>query len=146
MIAEKIKSNIRELEGSLVKLAAYSSLTGRPVTRDLAAEVLKDIFKPELRIITIDDIKRVVATHFKITPESLVGRRRTSAIAFPRQVAMYLARMLTNMSLTEIGSSFGKRDHTTVIHACDKLREKAKTDPESKALIDALVEELKRSS
>jgi chromosomal replication initiator protein len=145
LIAEGIKSNIRDLEGSLVKLVAYSSLTGRAITPDLAADVLKDILRPDTRTISIDDVKRVVAAHYRVSPDTLVGRKRTSAIAFPRQVAMYLGRMLTNMSLTDIGLNFGKRDHTTVIHACDKIAEKAKTDTQFKALVDRLAEDIRQS-
>jgi chromosomal replication initiator protein len=146
MIAEAIKSNIRELEGSLVKLVAFSSVTGQEITRELASEVLKDILRPESKTITVEDIKRVVGGHFKISPEALVSRKRTSAIAFPRQVAMYLARMLTNASLTDIGTAFGKRDHTTVMHACDKIGEKLKTDPNFRALTDRLVDTVRQSS
>ncbi len=146
MIAEVAKSNIRELEGSLVKLVAFSSVTGQDITRDLAGEVLKDILLPETRIITVDDIKRVIAAHFKVSPEALVSRKRTTAIAFPRQVAMYLARMLTNASLADIGMAFGKRDHTTVMHACDKIGEKIRTDPSFQALTDRLVDTIKQSS
>jgi chromosomal replication initiator protein len=146
MIAEVAKSNIRELEGSLVKLVAFSSVTGQNITRDLASEVLKDILLPETRTITVDDIKRVVAGHFKISPEALVSRKRTTAIAFPRQVAMYLARMLTNASLTDIGMAFGKRDHTTVMHACDKIGEKIRTDPSFQALTDRLADAVRQSS
>jgi chromosomal replication initiator protein len=138
MIAEAIKSNIRELEGS--------SVTGQEITRELASEVLKDILRPESKTITVEDIKRVVGGHFKISPEALVSRKRTSAIAFPRQVAMYLARMLTNASLTDIGTAFGKRDHTTVMHACDKIGEKLKTDPNFRALTDRLVDTVRQSS
>jgi chromosomal replication initiator protein len=146
MIAEAIKANIRELEGSLVKLVAFSSVTGQEITKDLAGEVLKDILLPETRTITIDDIKRVVAGHYKISPEALVSRKRTTAIAFPRQVAMYLARMLTNASLTDIGMAFGKRDHTTVMHACDKIGEKLRIDPNFQALTDRLVDAIRQSS
>jgi chromosomal replication initiator protein len=146
MIAEAVKANIRELEGSLVKLIAFSSVTGQEITRELAGEVLKDLLVPEARTISVDDIKRVVAAHFKISPEALVSRKRTSAIAFPRQVAMYLARMLTNASLTDIGMAFGKRDHTTVMHACDKIGEKVRTDPNFQAVTDRLVETIRESS
>ncbi len=146
MIGEAVKSNIRELEGSLVKLVAFSSVTGQEITRDLAGEVLKDILLPETRTITVDDIKRVVAGHFRISPEALVSRKRTTAIAFPRQVAMYLARMLTNASLTDIGMAFGKRDHTTVMHACDKIGEKIRTDPSFQELTDRLVDAVRQSS
>jgi chromosomal replication initiator protein len=146
LIAEGIKSNIRDLEGSLVKLVAYSSLTGRPITADLAADVLKDILRPDTKTISIEDVKRAIAAQYKVSPEALVGRKRTSAIAFPRQVAMYLGRMLTNMSLTDIGMSFGKRDHTTVIHACDKIAEKVRTDTEFRALLDRLADDIRLSS
>jgi chromosomal replication initiator protein len=121
-------------------------VTGQAITRDLAGEVLKDILLPQSRTITIDDIKRVVAGHFKISPEALVSRKRTSAIAFPRQVAMYISRMLTNASLTDIGMAFGKRDHTTVMHACDKIGEKIRTDPNFQALTDRLVDAIRQSS
>jgi chromosomal replication initiator protein len=146
MIAEAVKSNIRELEGSLVKLVAFSSVTGQEITRDMAAEVLKDILLPEARTITVDDIKRVVAAHYKISPDALVSRKRTSAIAFPRQVAMYLARMLTSASLTDIGMGFGKRDHTTVMHACDKIGEKVRTDPNFQTLLERLSDSIRQSS
>jgi len=146
MIADAIKSNIRVLEGSLVRLVAFSSIQGNPITSDLAREALKDIFKPEAKTVSIDDIKAVVAKHFKIVPETLVGRKRTSAIALPRQVAMYLARMLTNMSLADIGTAFGKRDHTTVIHGFDKITEKVKSDPEFKALVDRITEDIRRAA
>jgi chromosomal replication initiator protein len=146
MIAEAVKSNIRELEGSLVKLVAFSSVTGQEITRDMAAEVLKDILLPEARTVTVDDIKRVVAAHYKISPEALVSRKRTSAIAFPRQVAMYLARMLTSASLTDIGMAVGKRDHTTVMHACDKIGEKVRTDPNFQTLLERLSDSIRQSS
>jgi len=146
MIADAIKSNIRVLEGSLVRLVAFSSIQGNPITSDLAREALKDIFKPEAKTVSTDDIKAIVAKHFKIVPEALVGRKRTSAIALPRQVAMYLARMLTNMSLADIGTAFGKRDHTTVIHGFDKITEKVKSDPEFKALVDRITEDIRRAA
>jgi chromosomal replication initiator protein len=145
MIADGIKSNIRELEGSLVKLVAFSSLTSRAITPDLAVDVLKDILQPRSRTIGLDDIKHAVAAHYKISVEVLVGRKRTSAIAFPRQVAMYLARMLTNLSLSDIGSGFGKRDHTTVIHACDKIAEMVTTDAQFRGIVDQLVEQIRQS-
>jgi chromosomal replication initiator protein len=145
-IADRIKTNIRELEGSLVRLVAYSSFTGQEVTPELVPEVLKDIFDTRIRTVSIDSIKRAVSDRFNVSPESLVGRKRTSNIAFARQVAMYLSRMLTDLSLSDIGANFGKRDHTTVIHACDKIAEKAKTDPTFKGLLDRLEEEIKQSS
>lgn len=146
MIADGVKSNIRELEGSLVKLVAASSVQGAPITPELARENLKDIFKPPARTISAEDIKRVVARHFKIAPETLIGRRRTSAIALPRQVAMYLARLLTSMSLADIGTAFGNRDHTTVIHACEKVGEMIRTDTEFKAVTESLAHDIRQAA
>jgi chromosomal replication initiator protein len=146
LIAEGVKSNIRELEGSLVKLMAESSVKALPITPESAREILKDIFKPPAKTVSVDDIKQVVSRHFKVAPETLVGRKRTSAIALPRQVAMYLARMLTNMSLADIGGSFGKRDHTTVIHGCDKVGEMVKTDAEFAAMVDRIAQEIKQKA
>ena len=144
-IADKIKTNIRELEGSLVRLVAYSSFTGQEVTPEMVPDILKDIFDTRTRVISVDDIKRVVADHYNVSTESLVGRKRTSNIAFARQVAMYLSRMLTDLSLSDIGANFGKRDHTTVIHGCDKIAEKAKIDTQFKALLARLEEDIKQS-
>ena len=146
MVADAIKSNIRVLEGSLVRLVAYSSVQGAPITPDLAREVLKDVFKPQAKTISIEDIKTAVAKHFKVPSEALVGRKRTSAIALPRQVAMYLARMLTNLSLADIGAGFGKRDHTTVIHGCDKVGDMVKSDAEFKALVDRITDEIRHAA
>jgi chromosomal replication initiator protein len=144
IIAGSVKSNIRELEGSLLKLVASSSVQGVPITATFAAEILKDMLKPTAKTISVDDIKQVVSKHFKIAPEVLVGRKRTSQIALPRQVAMYIARMLTNMSLADIGASFGKRDHTTVIHACDKVGEMLRTDQDFKGVVDRVTQEIKQ--
>jgi chromosomal replication initiator protein len=146
LIADSIKSNIRELEGSLVRLVAASSVEGVPITPEFARETLRDILKPPAKAIAAEDIKQVVARHFKVAPEVLVGRKRTSQIALPRQAAMYLARMLTNMSLADIGASFGNRDHTTVIHACDKVGEMVKTDGDFKAVLDRLIIEIKQAA
>jgi chromosomal replication initiator protein len=146
MIADAIKSNIRVLEGSLVRLVAFSSIQGAPITAELAREVLKDIFKPPAKTVSVDDIKAAVAKHFKIAPDALVGRKRTSAIALPRQVAMYLARVLTTMSLADIGSAFGKRDHTTVIHGFDKIAEKMKSDSDFKALVDRISDDIRQAA
>lgn len=121
-IARKIKSNIRELEGALTRVTAYSSLTNKDVTVELAHEALKDIIssaKPKQ--INIDMIKDVVAEHFSIQIADFESKRRTRTITYPRQIAMYLSRELTDLSLPKIGEDFGGRDHTTVIHAYDKI-------------------------
>ncbi|MGE5486146.1 MAG: chromosomal replication initiator protein DnaA [Ignavibacteriales bacterium] len=121
-IATQIETNIRELEGALIRVVAYASLTTKPIDLSMAVEVLKDVIpaaKP--RQVTIDLIQKVVAEHYGLDPEDLKEKRRTRNVAFPRQVAMYLARELTDASLPRVGEIFGGRDHTTVIHACDKI-------------------------
>lgn len=128
-IATKIKSNIRELEGALIRIIAYSSLTNREVTVDLATEALKDIIsKKQGKHVTIDSIQDIVSSYFNLRIEDLKSQRRTRNVAYPRQIAMYLSRKLTDMSLPKIGEEFGGRDHTTVIHAYEKISENLKTD------------------
>ena len=128
-IASKIKSNIRELEGALIRIIAYSSLTNREVSVDLATEALKDIIsKKQGKHVTIDAIQDVVASYYNLRIEDLKSQRRTRSVAYPRQIAMYLSRKLTDMSLPKIGEEFGGRDHTTVIHAYEKISENLKTD------------------
>lgn len=128
-IASKIKSNIRELEGALIRIIAYSSLTNREVSVDLATEALKDIIsKKQGKHVTIDSIQDVVASYYNLRIEDLKSQRRTRSVAYPRQIAMYLSRKLTDMSLPKIGEEFGGRDHTTVIHAYEKISENLKTD------------------
>ncbi len=120
-IATKIKSNIRELEGALIRIVAFSSLTNKEISVDLASEALKDIISSkQTRQVTIDIIQEVVANYYNLKIEDLKSARRTRNIAFPRQIAMYLSRKLTDMSLPKIGEEFGGRDHTTVIHAYEK--------------------------
>ncbi|GLC90121.1 chromosomal replication initiator protein DnaA [Lysinibacillus piscis] len=128
-IANQIDSNIRELEGALIRVVAYSSLVNKDVTAALAAEALKDIIpnsKP--RAVTILDIQNAVGEHFNIRLEDFSAKKRTKLIAFPRQVAMYLSRELTDFSLPKIGEEFGGRDHTTVIHAHEKISSLLKND------------------
>ncbi|MBN1053659.1 chromosomal replication initiator protein DnaA [Clostridium botulinum] len=128
-IATKIKSNIRELEGALIRIIAYSSLTNREVTVDLASEALKDIIsKKQGKHVTIPSIQEIVANYFNLKIDDLKSQRRTRNVAYPRQIAMYLSRKLTDMSLPKIGEEFGGRDHTTVIHAYEKISENLKSD------------------
>ena len=143
-IASNIKSNIRELEGALIRVVAYSSLTNRDVTEELAQEALKDILSNSKPVeITVDLIKEVVSKTFKIKMEDFQSKKRTRAIAFPRQIAMYLTRELTDLSLPKIGDEFGGRDHTTVIHACDKINGDIKIDEDLKRKIDDVISSLK---
>ncbi|WP_297521760.1 chromosomal replication initiator protein DnaA [uncultured Clostridium sp.] len=128
-VATKIKSNIRELEGALIRILAYASLTNREISVELAAEALKGIIANKgTAIITVDTIQESVANYFNLRIEDLKSQRRTRAISYPRQIAMYLSRKLTDMSLPKIGAEFGGRDHTTVIHAYEKISESYKTD------------------
>nr|WP_033064386.1 chromosomal replication initiator protein DnaA [Clostridium botulinum] len=128
-IATKIKSNIRELEGALIRIVAFSSLTNKEISVDLASEALKDIISSkQTRQVTIDIIQEVVANYYNLKIEDLKSARRTRNIAFPRQIAMYLSRKLTDMSLPKIGEEFGGRDHTTVIHAYEKISNNLKKD------------------
>ncbi|MBL4930485.1 chromosomal replication initiator protein DnaA [Clostridium paridis] len=128
-IATKIKANIRELEGALIRIVAYSSLTGRDITVDLASEALKDIISnKQSKHITIDTIQDVVSSYYNLRVEELKSQRRTRNVAYPRQIAMYLSRKLTDLSLPKIGEEFGGRDHTTVIHAYEKISQNLKTD------------------
>lgn len=143
-IATKIKSNIRELEGALIRVVAYSSLTNKAVTIELAEEALKDIIsnnKP--REITVSLIKEEVSNQFNIKLEDFNSKKRTRAIAYPRQVAMYLTRELTDLSLPKIGDEFGGRDHTTVIHACDKVNNDILENEDFKDKIDYIIDKLK---
>jgi chromosomal replication initiator protein len=128
-IANQIDTNIRELEGALIRVVAYSSLINKDINADLAAEALKDIIpssKP--KVITIFDIQKIVGQHYSVKLEDFKAKKRTKSVAFPRQIAMYLARELTDFSLPKIGEEFGGRDHTTVIHAHEKISKLLQTD------------------
>lgn len=128
-IANEIDTNIRELEGALIRVVAYSSLVNQEITVELAGEALKDII-PNARpkAVTILDIQKAVGQHFNVRLEDFAAKKRTRAIAFPRQIAMYLSRELTDSSLPKIGSEFGGRDHSTVIHAHEKISSQLKED------------------
>jgi chromosomal replication initiator protein len=143
-IANMIDTNIRELEGALIRIVAYSSLTNQDVTSHLAAEALKDIIPTgRNRKITIQDIQQRVGEFYEMKLEDFKARKRTKAIAFPRQIAMYLSRELTDHSLPKIGDAFGGRDHTTVIHAHDKISQLLKLDQELYKIINSLTEKIK---
>ncbi len=122
-IAQRIRSNVRELEGALRRVVANSHFTGRPVTLELAREALRDLLALQDKLVTIENIQKTVAQYYKLRVSDMVSKRRTRSIARPRQVAMALAKQLTNHSLPEIGEAFGGRDHTTVLHACRKIKE-----------------------
>jgi chromosomal replication initiator protein len=140
LIASRIKSNIRELEGSLTRMIAFCALTGREMSVDLAQEVLGELWGEEEKVITIDQIQRKVCDFFGIKLSDLKAQNRTKAVAFPRQIAMYLARQLTHASLSEVGRSFGGKDHTTVLHAVDKVQRLLQEDPKLRKTIDGLIQ------
>jgi len=143
-IAQRIRSNIRELEGALVRVVAYASLTRQPITVDLATEILRTLLPATAsREITIPILQKAVAEHFGIRVEEMRAKRRTKGVAFPRQVAMYLARELTDASLPRIGHEFGGRDHTTVMHACDRVKAALAGDPQLAARLEKLVDTLR---
>jgi len=128
-IANQIDSNIRELEGALIRVVAYSSLVNTDINIDLAAEALKDIIpNTRPRAVTILDIQKSVGEHYNVRLEDFTAKKRTRSIAFPRQIAMFLSRELTDASLPKIGSEFGGRDHSTVIHAHEKISKMLKDD------------------
>ncbi len=128
-IAKRIRSNIRDLEGALKRVIANAHFTGRPITLEFAKEALRDLLALQDKLVTIDNIQRTVAEYYKIRVSDLTSARRSRSITRPRQVAMALAKELTSHSLPEIGQAFGGRDHTTVLHACRKVRELRETDP-----------------
>lgn len=143
-IANQIDTNIRELEGALIRVVAYSSLINKDINADLAAEALKDIIpssKP--KTITIEDIQKVVGEEYHVKMEDFKAKKRTKSVAFPRQIAMYLSRELTDFSLPKIGEEFGGRDHTTVIHAHEKIANLIQTDTQFQKKIEELQNLLK---
>ncbi len=144
-IAQRIHTNIRELEGALVRVVAYASLTRSPIGVELTADVLRDLLPPtRARVVTIQTIQASVSEFFGIRSEEMRSKRRTKGVAFPRQVAMYLARELTDASLPRIGEEFGGRDHTTVMHACHRVRETLRRDAHLAASLKRLTEDLQR--
>jgi chromosomal replication initiator protein len=139
-IAGRIKSNIRELEGSLIRLLAYASLKGRELSMSLAQEVLRDVLRHEERVVTIDAIQKFVAEYYHLKLVELKSRNNSKSVAMPRQVAMYLCKTLTHASLPEIGRSFGGKHHSTVIHSIRKVEELRQRDTAFNAQLSTLVE------
>jgi chromosomal replication initiator protein len=147
-VATHIKTNIRELEGAITRIMAYCSLTGSPLTVDSARSVLKDILSApdHATPVSMELAQRVVARHFNLDIRDMKSKRRTDAIAFPRQVAMYLCRTLTEFSTIEIGNAFGGKDHTTVMHACTKIKNKLSGDPYFVALVNKITQDIREES
>jgi chromosomal replication initiator protein len=145
-IASRIATNIRELEGALTRVVAFSSLTARPMTVELAQEVLKDVFpQGEMPEISVEQIQQTVVDRFDMSLQELTGDRRSQSIVYPRQVAMYLCRELTDSSLPKIGKKFGGRDHTTVIHATSKIAKLIREDRNVYNLVQELTARIKQA-
>jgi chromosomal replication initiator protein len=142
-IASRIKSNIRELEGSLIRLIAYSSLTGRSIDLPLTQEVLRDLLPSEEKAINLDSIQKFIADHFRLKVSDLKARNNAKSVALPRQIAMYLSKSLTRASLPDIGKAFGGKHHSTVIHSVRKIDSMRRSDPDFDRLIQGLTDSLR---
>lgn len=143
-IAEVVKSNIRELEGALIRVVAYSLLEEKQISLSLAQDVLKDMLRESKKIITVDLIQRVVAGAFNISVQDLKIKKRNKNVVLTRQIAMYLARELTNLSLSELGEQFGGKDHTTILYSWGKIKKAQEHEGELKEAINKLILELKQ--
>jgi chromosomal replication initiator protein len=144
LLAEHIDSNIRELEGAVNRLISYAGLNRQEITTDLVRRLLRDIFTQPKGQPTMDDVLRVVTAHFQVKVTELQSRRRTKAIAFPRQVAMFLARSITRHSLEEVGGFFGGRDHTTVLYAVEQIDKQMRADERFRGTVQGLLAQLQR--
>ena len=142
LLASRITTNIRELEGALNRVVAYAQLTGEKLDLDFAVATLGDVLRGSVRRVTIDEIQKLVSAHFDLKPVDLISARRARAVARPRQIAMYLAKRLTTRSLPEIGRKFGGRDHSTVIHAVRRIEGLRDTDRDVDGAVRALMREL----
>jgi len=143
-IGDQIKTNIRELEGALIRVVAYSLLEDKPISLDMAKIVLKDMVKETTKTITIEHIQKTVTEFFNVTVSDLKAKGRSKSIIRPRQVAMYLSRKLTPMSLPQVGAAFGGKDHTTVLHSYKKIEHELTTDNELRNIIEKLSTALKQ--
>jgi chromosomal replication initiator protein len=142
-LASKVKSNIRELEGCLIRLGAQASLTGRPINKDMAKYILQDLIEEDEKPVTTDLIQKTVCEHYAIKLSDMKAKKRTKEVALPRQIAMYLSKQLTNLSLSDIGKNFGGKDHATVIYACKQIEEKRAKDEAFNRMIENLLRKIK---
>ena len=147
LVSKNVTTNVRDLEAALTKLVAYAELVGKNITVEIAQQQLKDVFaSPKQTNMSIEVIQRVTADYFSLSFNDLKGKKRTKNIAFPRQLAMYIAREITEFSTTELGLEFGGRDHTTVMHACQKIEERIRSDPTLDSVIKTLIRTIKEYS
>jgi len=142
-LASKVKSNIRELEGCLVRLGAQSSLTGRPINIEMAKDILRNIIEEDVKPLTVEYIQKIVCEYFGLKVLDIKAKKRTKEIALPRQIAMYIAKQLTNLSLSDIGKAFGGKDHATVIYAIRQIEERMSKDEAFSRLIENLIRKIK---
>lgn len=143
LLASRIKSNIRELEGCLIRLAAHTSLSGEEITMETTKKILKDMIHDEERPITVDAVQRIVCDFYNLKLADIKAKRRTKEIVLPRQVAMYLSKQTTNASLSDIGKHFGGKDHATVIYACRQVEERGTKDETLNKVIVSLLQKIK---
>jgi chromosomal replication initiator protein len=137
-IAERVTVNIRELEGAVIKVVGVAAITGRPVSLQLAEEALRGVAVTRLALVSVDDVLGLITAEFALSARDLTGKSRTQAVSLPRQIAMFLLREHTEMSLEDIGRIFGNRDHTTVLYAVTKIRDRTQTDRMFKEMLDGL--------
>ncbi|MFQ3573797.1 MAG: chromosomal replication initiator protein DnaA [Thermodesulfovibrionales bacterium] len=143
-IASRVKSNVRDLEGCLIKLGAHSSLTGKKIDLELAKTILKELVSnDDVKLITPDNIQKTVCEYLNVKLSDLKARKRTKEVAFARQLAMYLCKNLTSLSLSEIGKNFGGKDHATVIYACKQIGEKVSTDEQFSKMVDTIIRKIR---
>jgi len=142
-LASRVKSNIRELEGCLIRLGAQSSLTGRPINKDMAKNILRDLIEDDEKPVTTEHVQKIVSEHFAIKLSDMKAKKRTKEVALPRQIAMYLSKQLTSLSLSDIGKNFGGKDHATVIYACKQVEEKKGKEESFNRMIESLVRKIK---
>ncbi|MBI4847349.1 MAG: chromosomal replication initiator protein DnaA [Nitrospirae bacterium] len=142
-MASKVRSNIRDLEACMIRLGAHSSLTGKTITVEMAKEVLKDLVHDEDKALTIDYVQKQICEYYGLRVQDIKAKKRSRDIAFPRQIAMYLSKALTDSSLSEIGKNFGGKDHSTVIHSCKLIEERRKKDEDFDKKIDYFIKKIK---
>ncbi len=147
LVCNNVTTNVRDLEAALTKLIAYADLVDKDITLEVAKHQLKDFFaSPKQNNVTMDIIQRTVADYFNLSSQDMKGKKRTKVIAFPRQIAMYISREMTEYSTTEVGLEFGGRDHTTVMHACQRIENRMRTDPTLEPTIQFLIRQIKEQS
>lgn len=145
LVAENLRSNIRELEGALIRLGAYATLTGKAITTEMAKTILRDLLGSKRKFITLEDVQEIVANRFNVKIAELKSKRRTKTLVHPRQIAMFLSRELTDSSFPEIGREFGGKDHTTIMHACRQIEKALGDDTTLRTTIDSLKDEISKA-